>query len=45
MGLQIAVHRDKGDTEELMGEFTSFPSDKLKAINCIDGKKVLENLL
>ncbi|CAG2255811.1 unnamed protein product [Mytilus edulis] len=39
MGLQIAVHRDKGDTEELMGEFTSFPSDKLKAINCIDGKK------
>ncbi|XP_052102438.1 putative ferric-chelate reductase 1 [Mytilus californianus] len=39
MGLQIAVHRDKGDTEELIGEFTSFPSEKLRAMNCIDGKK------
>ena len=40
MGLQIAVHRSHGDTEELLGEFTHFPEDKLKAIDCIGGFKV-----
>jgi len=39
-GVQITVHRSKGDKEELIGKFTEFPVDKLKALNCIDGQEV-----
>lgn len=40
MGIQIAFHRNKGDTEEFFGEFVEFPAEKVKALDCIDGKRV-----
>ncbi|KAK3094761.1 hypothetical protein FSP39_005869 [Pinctada imbricata] len=40
-GVQIRAHRLKGDTEEIQGTFTNFPTEKLKSFDCIGGKKNL----
>ena len=39
-GTQIAAHRSQGDIEEFLGEFTEYPTDKMKTLNCIGGKRV-----
>jgi len=41
-GTQIAAHRSQGDIEEFLGEFTEYPTDKMKTLNCIGGKRVGE---
>ncbi|XP_060063572.1 ferric-chelate reductase 1-like [Ylistrum balloti] len=42
VGFMLNVHRQAGDTEELLGRFTSVPADGTKAVNCIGG---LENMV
>ncbi|XP_033756416.1 ferric-chelate reductase 1-like [Pecten maximus] len=39
IGYMLNVHRQAGDTEELLGRFTRFPSDSTKAVTCIGGKE------
>lgn len=39
-GTQLAAHRSHGDIEEFLGEFTEYPTDKMKTLNCIGGKRV-----
>ncbi|KAK3095824.1 hypothetical protein FSP39_019695 [Pinctada imbricata] len=34
IGLQIKAHKAVGDKEIILGTFTSFPSDKLKPVDC-----------
>lgn len=38
-GTQLAAHRSHGDIEEFLGEFTEYPTDKMKTLNCIGGKR------
>ncbi|ESP02433.1 hypothetical protein LOTGIDRAFT_172090 [Lottia gigantea] len=39
-GIEMRVHRVSGNTEEMMGEFTNYTSDKLQTQSCFFGKSV-----
>ncbi|ESO90385.1 hypothetical protein LOTGIDRAFT_233861 [Lottia gigantea] len=40
-GVEMRVHRVSGNTEEILGEFTEYPKDKLQTQNCYFGKNNL----
>ncbi|XP_050397114.1 DOMON domain-containing protein FRRS1L [Patella vulgata] len=38
-GVLVSAHRKTGNTEEILGSFTKVPIEKIKTLDCLDGRK------